>query len=281
LKTHSPNCILHHEMSVRLKKFNSNGCCIPLPFAHIGRAIVDAPVGRGREVLASSGIKLPLTAKSPSPAPCTCSPASRPPSPSSSSTQVLRCPRAPSCQAVSSPISRQLAPFSSSSAPPHRSSVPSSCAGRWSPRSPRRPPSRFSASLSSTRPAAASSPRPIAASSAVRAASSLPPLGTHPHRSIPPRPPPHLSASYLLPPAWGKMAWWRSGGRRRQRLWWRIPRPPELLLSMGGGHSFFGGHSHRRGCGFSGNDEVLELRPLARGAGGWEWWPVEQANGET
>jgi outer membrane protein insertion porin family len=38
-----------------------------LPFAHIGRAI-DAAVGRGREVLASSGIKLPSAASSPSPA---------------------------------------------------------------------------------------------------------------------------------------------------------------------------------------------------------------------
>jgi hypothetical protein len=38
---------------------------------------------------------------------------------------------------------------------------------------------------------------------------------------------------------------------------WRIPRPRELLLSTGGSHI------HLRGGGFSGHEEVLELRPLA------------------
>jgi hypothetical protein len=79
-------------MSVRLKKFNSNGCCIPVPFAHIGRIIVDATVGRSREVLTSSDIKLPLTAMSPSPAPVHLFSGLATPSPSSSSTQVLAAP---------------------------------------------------------------------------------------------------------------------------------------------------------------------------------------------
>jgi hypothetical protein len=79
-------------MSVRLKKFNSNDCCIPLPFAHIGRIIVDAVVGRNREVLTSSDIKLPLTAMSPSPAPVHLFSGLTTPSPSSSSTQVLAAP---------------------------------------------------------------------------------------------------------------------------------------------------------------------------------------------